>query len=97
VPFSQFIKVENEFKHYLQLGGERQLASSYCWSWISYGNSNEMPFIKQFFNGGTNSIRAFRARSIGPGSYDGTSTNSFLADQSGDLKLNSVQSTEQDL
>jgi hypothetical protein len=24
VPFSQFIKVENEFKHYLQLGGERQ-------------------------------------------------------------------------
>jgi hypothetical protein len=27
VPFSQFIKVENEFKHYLQLGGERQLAS----------------------------------------------------------------------
>jgi outer membrane protein assembly factor BamA len=47
-----------------------------------------MPFIKQFFNGGTNSIRAFRARSIGPGSYDGTSTtNSFLADQSGDLKL----------
>jgi outer membrane protein assembly factor BamA len=45
-----------------------------------------MPFIK-LFNGGTNSIRAFRARSIGPG-YDGTSTtNSFLADQSGDLKL----------
>jgi hypothetical protein len=27
VPFSQFVKVENEFKHYLQLGGERQLAS----------------------------------------------------------------------
>jgi hypothetical protein len=27
VPFSQFVKVENEFRHYLQLGGERQLAS----------------------------------------------------------------------
>jgi outer membrane protein assembly factor BamA len=89
VPFSQFVKVENEFKHYLQLGGERQLASRIiAGAGFAYGNSNEMPFIKQFFNGGTNSIRAFRARSIGPGSYDGTSTtNSFLADQSGDLKL----------
>jgi outer membrane protein insertion porin family len=47
-----------------------------------------MPFIKQFFNGGTNSIRAFRARSIGPGSFDGsTSVTAFLPDQSGDLKL----------
>jgi outer membrane protein assembly factor BamA len=60
---------------------------NYCWSWICLWEFDEMPFIKQFFNGGTNS-RAFRARSIGPGSYDGTSTtNSFLADQSGDLKL----------
>ena len=48
-----------------------------------------MPFIKQFFIGGTNSIRAFRARSIGPGTFDGasTNTNSFLPDQSGDIKL----------
>jgi outer membrane protein assembly factor BamA len=89
VPFSQFVKVENEFRHYLQLGGERQLASRIiAGSGFAYGNSNEMPFIKQFFNGGTNSIRAFRARSIGPGSFDGTATTSgFLADQSGDLKL----------
>jgi outer membrane protein assembly factor BamA len=81
--------VENEFRHYLQLGGERQLASRIiAGAGFAYGNSNEMPFIKQFFNGGTNSIRAFRARSIGPGSFDGsTTTNTFLADQSGDLKL----------
>jgi outer membrane protein assembly factor BamA len=49
VPFSQFIKVENEFKHYLQLGGERQLASRIiAGAGFAYGNSNEMPFIKQF-------------------------------------------------
>ena len=47
-----------------------------------------MPFIKQFFNGGTNSIRAFRARSLGPGTYDGsTNNNTFLPDQSGDVKF----------
>ena len=38
--------------------------------------------------GGTNSIRAFRARSLGPGSYLNVPTvNDYLPDQSGDLKL----------
>ncbi|UQD56754.1 BamA/TamA family outer membrane protein [Flavobacterium sp. K5-23] len=89
VPFSQFIKVENEFRHYLKLGEESQLASRIIvGAGFAYGNSNEMPFIKQFFNGGTNSIRAFRARSIGPGSFDGSANaNTFLPDQSGDFKL----------
>ena len=89
VPFSQFIKVENEFRHYLKLGPESQLASRIIvGAGFAYGNSNEMPFIKQFFNGGTNSLRAFRARSIGPGTFDGTTTaNTFLPDQSGDVKL----------
>ncbi|WP_035671541.1 BamA/TamA family outer membrane protein [Flavobacterium sp. 83] len=89
VPFSQFIKIENDFRHYLKLGPDSQLASRIIvGAGFAYGNSNELPFIKQFFIGGTNSLRAFRARSIGPGSYDGSATaSSFLADQSGDLKL----------
>jgi outer membrane protein insertion porin family len=89
VPFSQFVKVEHEFRHYLKLGEESMLASRIiAGAGFAYGNSNEIPFIKQFFNGGTNSIRAFRARSIGPGSYDGsTAATAFLPDQSGDLKI----------
>ncbi|MFE3870564.1 BamA/TamA family outer membrane protein [Flavobacterium sp. ZS1P70] len=89
VPFSQFVKIENDFRHYLKLGPDSQLASRIIvGAGFAYGNSNEMPFIKQFFIGGTNSLRAFRARSIGPGTYDGTATtSSFLADQSGDLKV----------
>lgn len=88
VPFSQFIKFENEFKHYLKLS-EKSIIASRLISGVgfAYGNSNEMPFIKQFFNGGTSSLRAFRARSIGPGSFKETTTNVFLPDQSGDLKL----------
>ena len=89
VPFSQFAKMEADFRHYLNLGGELQLASrAIVGVGYAYGNSKELPFIKQFFIGGTNSIRAFRARSIGPGSFDGSAqNNSFLPDQSGDLKL----------
>ena len=90
VPFSQFIKVENDFRHYLNLGGESQLASRIIvGAGYTYGNSREMPFIKQFFIGGTNSLRAFRARSIGPGTFtsEATTINSFLPDESGDIKL----------
>jgi outer membrane protein assembly factor BamA len=55
---------------------------------IPYGNSTVLPYIRQFFAGGSNSIRAFSARSVGPGSYFPADTTSFfLVDQSGDIKL----------
>ncbi|HEU0136554.1 MAG TPA: BamA/TamA family outer membrane protein, partial [Flavobacterium sp.] len=89
VPFSQYIRAENEFRHYMKLGLTSQLASRIIvGTGYGYGNSDELPFIKQFFIGGTNSVRAFRARSIGPGTFrEDTDENSFLPDQSGDLKL----------
>ncbi|AWA30372.1 hypothetical protein HYN48_09875 [Flavobacterium magnum] len=89
VAFSQFVKMEHDFRHYLKLGGEAVLASRIIAGvGYGYGNSTELPYIKQFFIGGTNSIRAFRARSLGPGSYNGASESSdFLPDQSGDIKL----------
>lgn len=89
VPFSQYVKMENDFRHYLKLGMSSQLASRIVvGTGYGYGNSTELPFIKQFFIGGTNSIRAFRARSIGPGSFnEQVNANAFLPDQSGDLKL----------
>ncbi|TGD59519.1 translocation and assembly module lipoprotein TamL [Flavobacterium humi] len=89
VAFSQFVKLENDFRHYLKLGPESQLASRIIvGAGYGYGNATELPYIKQFFIGGTNSIRAFRSRSIGPGDYfPATETSSFLPDQSGDVKL----------
>ncbi|WP_029273405.1 BamA/TamA family outer membrane protein [Flavobacterium sp. KJJ] len=89
VPFSQFVKIKADFRHYLKLGKESELASRVIvGAGIPYGNSGALPTAKQFVVGGTNSIRAFRARSIGPGSYLNTETaNNYLPDQSGDLKL----------
>lgn len=89
VAFSQYAKLENDFRHYFKLGLKSQLASRIIvGAGLPYGNSRDLPFIKQFFVGGTNSIRAFRARSIGPGTFkQETDASSFLPDQSGDLKL----------
>jgi outer membrane protein assembly factor BamA len=48
-----------------------------------------MPFIKAFFIGGVNDLRAFRARSLGPGSYyvRNERTTGIIPDQPGDIKL----------
>ena len=52
-----------------------------------YGNSSVMPYSKQFFSGGPNSIRAFQINSLGPGTYhQGDSTKEFLQ-LGGDIKL----------
>ena len=90
VPFSQFAKTEQDFRHYLKLGENSQLASRIIAGiGYPYGNSTSLPYIRQFFIGGVNSIRAFRARSIGPGAFIDPNQNSssFLPDQSGDIKL----------
>lgn len=34
-----------------------------------YGNVDAMPYVKQFFSGGANGLRAWPVKSIGPGSY----------------------------
>ncbi|MBC8051677.1 MAG: BamA/TamA family outer membrane protein [Sphingobacteriaceae bacterium] len=89
--FAQYIRLENDFRHYFNLGFGSQIASRIIAGiGMPYGNSASLPFIKQFFIGGTNSLRGFRARSIGPGSYlpdPALGTQSISADRTGDLKL----------
>ncbi|MBL7700404.1 MAG: BamA/TamA family outer membrane protein [Chitinophagaceae bacterium] len=88
-PFSQYLKLETDLRYYRQLGNDAVWASRIdVGSGFPYGNSKELPFIKQFFIGGNNSLRAFRSRSLGPGTFLATSTDGgFLPDQSGDIKL----------
>jgi outer membrane protein insertion porin family len=89
IPFSQFVKIQNEFKYTYRLN-KKSLIKSRIIAGVgfAYGNSDEMPFSKQFFIGGTNSLRAFRSRTLGPGTYDASTEQSeFIPDQSGDVKL----------
>jgi outer membrane protein assembly factor BamA len=89
-PYSQYIKTEGDFRHYSKVGiGSIWANRVDIGIGLPYGNSYQLPFVKQFFIGGTNSLRGFRSRSLGPGIYrpsDADNAN-FLADQSGDIKL----------
>ncbi len=59
---------------------------------FAFGNSKILPYEKQFFVGGSNSLRAWRTRQLGPGSYQPVldslvSNNFFELDRTGDVKL----------
>ncbi|WP_185247088.1 BamA/TamA family outer membrane protein [Chryseobacterium bernardetii] len=89
IPFSQYAKIENDFRFYHKFTEKSSLATRLI-AGIAYpyGNSEFVPFSKQFFSGGSNSIRAFRARTLGPGSFDPrTLIQGTYFDQSGDIKL----------
>jgi outer membrane protein insertion porin family len=89
VPFSQYIKFELDGRYYRKLGLYSSWANrAIVGVGIPYGNSVQLPFIKQFFIGGNNSLRGFRSHSVGPGTYKYIdTTNNFFPDETGDLKL----------
>ncbi|MCJ8164662.1 BamA/TamA family outer membrane protein [Pontibacter sp. E15-1] len=88
-PYAQYVMLDNDFRYYLNIGKESQLvARLVTGAGFSYGNSSTMPYVKQFSVGGPNSIRAFRARSVGPGTYIPTESEQFsYFDQVGDIRL----------
>ncbi|MEO6498710.1 MAG: BamA/TamA family outer membrane protein, partial [Mucilaginibacter sp.] len=90
VPFSQYIKGQADLRYYYAFNKNARLANRIIAGiGIPYGNSTQLPYIKQFFSGGTNSIRAFRSRSVGPGTFRDPNADSaaFYPDQAGDVKF----------
>ncbi len=76
VAFSQYIKTELDYIKHWDLGKENVLAMrTFLGIALPYGNSNNIPFSKSFFAGGSNDNRAWTAYSLGPGSSE--SINEF--------------------
>jgi outer membrane protein assembly factor BamA len=89
VPYSQFIRLRSEFRYTYKPVGKSQIAGRVILAaGLPYGNSSTMPYVRQYFVGGTNSLRSFLARSIGPGTYHPPdSVDNIDVDQAGDIKL----------
>lgn len=93
LPYSQFARGEIDFRYYLRLDKRNKIASRInVGVGYAYGNSTTMPYIKQFAVGGSNSLRAFPARSVGPGTYnvrtdEDFTSDTYFIDQRGDIKI----------
>jgi len=72
VEYSQYFKVEGEFIKLWDLHRKRILAiRSFAGVAIPYGNSNNIPFSRSYFAGGTNDNRAWQSYGLGPGASGG--------------------------
>ena len=70
VPVSQYIKAQGDLRGYYKLGHDLSLAGRMLLgAAYAYNNSSVVPYFEQFVTGGSTSIRAFRMRTLGPGSY----------------------------
>ncbi|MFN8298486.1 MAG: BamA/TamA family outer membrane protein [Chitinophagales bacterium] len=96
-PFSQYFRIDADWRNYIKIRSHATFAiRTYAGIGVPYGNSYALPFIKQFFVGGPNSLRGFLIREVGPGGYVDTSAynpelgerrNVGFFNQTGDIKL----------
>ncbi|MBK9046872.1 MAG: BamA/TamA family outer membrane protein [Bacteroidetes bacterium] len=86
--YAQFAAFDLEFRDYYNLNRyQKFVIRVFGGIGIAYGNSATLPYLKQYFSGGSSSIRAFRARSLGPGTYRDSIASSSFFDQGGDVRL----------
>jgi hypothetical protein len=71
VPYSQYAKTEFDYIRHWEIGGSQVIAfRSFTGLAIPYGNSDNIPFVRSYFAGGSNDNRAWNAYELGPGKTD---------------------------
>jgi len=87
--YAQYLKIVPEVRYYIPHKNGLLATRLGLGVGLSYANSDQLPYIEQFFVGGSNSIRAFRLRQLGPGSFltDQVDENVAFFDQTGDIKF----------
>lgn len=85
-PFAQYIRADLDLRYNLIINDVSSVVyRGFIGAAIPYGNSQAIPFEKQYFGGGANGIRAWQVRTLGPGSHV-PDRSSFL-NQTADIKL----------
>ena len=86
--YSQYAKLSIDGRTYYNFKDKNKLAVRlFAGVAKPFGNSAVMPYSKQFFSGGPNSIRAFQINSVGPGTYDQKTDTLGIVQIGGDIKL----------
>lgn len=89
--FAEYLRLDFDARQYFHLRKTSFAFRFYGGVGMPYGQSPVLPYIKQYFVGGAYSIRGWRPRVLGPGSfYDESSQQSvdnLFIDQAGDIKL----------
>ena len=88
-PFAQYVKTDFDLHYTRGLGKKFEWANRlFVGVGLPYNNSALLPFSKQYIIGGSSSIRGFRVRNLGPGTYRPTAEDQrFFQIIGGDYKF----------
>lgn len=85
IRYSQYVRPNVELRYYFLMKNQTSLVfRTYTGLGIPYGNSESLPFEKGYFAGGANGMRGWQLRSLGPGSYSGTT---LQVERAGDVQV----------
>jgi len=88
--YSQYVKAQFSTRMHYRLSRSSLLAGRVVAGvGYAYGNSDVLPYVKQFYMGGPSSMRAWRIRELGPGSHVDTFqlNNNIQPYQTGDVRF----------
>jgi hemolysin activation/secretion protein len=86
--YSQYARLSIDGRGFYNFKDNNKMAVRfYAGVGAPYGNSSILPYTKQFFSGGPNSIRAFHINSVGPGTYNQRNDSIGFMQLGGDVKL----------
>ena len=86
--YSQYAKLSIDARGYFNFNDKNKMAMRlFAGVAKPFGNSSILPYTKQFFSGGPNSLRAFQINSVGPGTNYQNSDNRGFLQLGGDIKL----------
>jgi outer membrane protein assembly factor BamA len=86
--YSQYAKLSVDGRAYYNFTDKNKLVFRFfAGAAKPYGNSSVLPYSKQFFSGGPNSIRAFQYNSVGPGTYYQNPDSNSFSQVGGDIKI----------
>lgn len=87
IPFAQFLKGDVDFRIYVPVRARSRIVYRIAGGiGVPLKNLTVLPYEQGFFSGGPNSVRAWRARTLGPGGYDPSRSN-LRYDKIGDILI----------
>jgi outer membrane protein assembly factor BamA len=95
--FFKFLRINADYRRYFVVGGKKNTIFAYKVNTgiaYSYGSERNLPYEKNFFVGGPNSLRAWQPRTLGPGSVQGSNFDqpgSVLLETSAELRFKIIK------
>jgi len=87
--FAQYVKFDIDLQRFVNFRHSALAFKFLAGIGLPYDRQVTLPYIKQYFAGGPYSLRGWRIRSLGPGSYydSANSSRSITLDRTGDIRL----------